>query len=210
MMSSIVVDHLHTEFEKDAGVGIAYIFCSYQPQQEQRPEDLLLSLLKQLVEERRAIPQNVKILYDCHRIKGTRPSLEEIVRELDSVIQLYSRVFIVIDALDEYYASSTEGQEELLNKVFYLQDKYKNLQGKYKLNVFATSRLVPEVMRRFEGCASKEIRAQDDDIESYINARIPQLLLSQISKHPSVQDSIRRDIIKAAGGMYIPYSTNIC
>src|SRR5436305_1061587 len=96
MMSSIVVDHLSAKFENDAGFGIAYIYCNYQPQQEQRPADLLSSLLKQLVQEQPAMPTDVKNLYEHHRAKGTRPSFDEIVRLLHSTIQLYSRVFIII------------------------------------------------------------------------------------------------------------------
>ena len=46
ILTSIIIDDLLTKFQNDASVGIAYVYCSYQPQQEQKPEDLLLSLLK--------------------------------------------------------------------------------------------------------------------------------------------------------------------
>ncbi|KAH8781602.1 hypothetical protein BGZ57DRAFT_977207, partial [Hyaloscypha finlandica] len=118
MISSIVMDHLNTKFVNDASVSIAYVYCNYQPQQEQKPADLLSSLLKQLAQKQPAMLIDVKNLYEHHRGKGTRPSIDDIIRVLDSAIRLYSRVFIIIDALDEYYASNSEGLNRFLLEVF--------------------------------------------------------------------------------------------
>ena len=202
MISSIVVDHLTAKFANNAGVGIAYIYCNYQPRQEQKPEDLLSGLLKQLSREQPVTPTGVRHLYERHSTKGTRPSFNEIVRALHSTVRLYSRVFIVIDALDEYRASNKEGQNRLLSEVFSLQ---KNAQ----LNLYATSRFISEITSQFNGCISKEIRAQDDDVLCYVNGRIPQLLQSQISKYPKIQDMIRSNLVKAVDGMYVNSSVNI-
>ena len=198
---SIVIDHLWTKFQNNSDIGIAYIYCNFQRQHEQGPEDLLSSLLKQLAQKQAATPTDVKTLYECHRTKGTRPSFDEIVKALQSTTRLYSRVFIIIDALDEYNFFN-KGYNRLLPEVF-------SLQTQAKVNLFATSRFVSEITSQFEGCMRKEIRAQDDDILSYVNRRIPQLLRSQISKHLQVQDAIRRDIVKAVDGMYALSSVTI-
>lgn len=198
MISSIVVNHLIAKFKNDPSVGITYIYCNYQPQQEQKPEDLFSSLLKQLAQKQPAVSTDLKKIYEHHKTKGTRPLFDEIVQALHSTIQLYSRVFIIIDALDEYHVSNKEGQKKLLLEVFSLQDQA-------QLNLFATSRFVSEIISQFDGCMLKEIRAQDDDVLCYINGRIPQLLRSQISKHPEVQHAIRRDTVKAANGVYVHF-----
>jgi Cdc6-like AAA superfamily ATPase len=101
ILTSIVVDDLNTRFSNDPTIGIAYIYCNFQRQDEQKAEDLLASLLKQLSQGRSSLPDNVKSLYDCYRDKRTRPSFDEILRTLQFVTGMYSRVFIVIDALDE-------------------------------------------------------------------------------------------------------------
>lgn len=198
MISSIVVNHLIAKFKNDHSVGIAYIYCNYQPQQEQKPEELFSSLLKQLAQKQPAASTDLKNFYEHHKTKGTRPLFDEIVQALHSTIQLYSRVFIIIDALDEYHVSNKEGQKKLLLEVFSLQDQA-------QLNLFATSRFVSEIISQFDGCMLKEIRAQDDDVLCYINGRIPQVLRSQILKHPEVQHTIRRDIVKAANGVYVHF-----
>jgi Cdc6-like AAA superfamily ATPase len=195
IITSIVVEYLQTEFLNDSSVGVAYIYCSYQPQQEPKTEDLVSSLLKQLARKRPVVPPDVKHLHEHHRTNGTRPSFDEIIEALHSTIKLFNRVFFVIDALDEYHALNIEGLRRLLSGVL-------TLQHQTPLNLLATSRFVAEITSQFEGCLLKEIQAQDDDVLSYINGRIPQLL-SHVLEHPDIQDTIRRDIVKAADGMYV-------
>ncbi|KAL1906533.1 hypothetical protein Sste5344_007701 [Sporothrix stenoceras] len=48
ILTSIVVDNLYTRFQNDPKVGIAYLYCNYRRQNEQKADDLLTSLLKQL------------------------------------------------------------------------------------------------------------------------------------------------------------------
>jgi len=195
MITSIVVDHLWTEFQNDANIGIAYLYCNYRQQQEQKAEDLMSSLLKQLAQEQLSVPEAVKDLYEHHRIKRTRPSFDEIVKTLHFTIGSYSRVFIIIDALDECHVSN-QGRDRLLSAVF-------SLQAQTQINLYATSRFVPEITSQFEGCMSKEIRAKDDDVLRYINGRIPQLLRSRISKYLDLQNAIRRQLVEAVDGMYL-------
>jgi hypothetical protein len=201
MITSIVVNHLRTEFQNDANIGIAYLYCNYRQQQEQKAEDLLASLLKQLAQEQVPVPADVKSLCESHRTKRTRPSFGEIVKVLHSIVRLHSKVFIIIDALDECSVSN-EGRNRFLSAIF-------DLQTQAQVNIFATSRFILEIMSQFEGCLSKEIRAQDDDILKYVNGRIPQLLRSRISKYPDLQDAVRKGVVKAVDGMYVHYSVSI-
>jgi len=198
-MSSIIIDYLRTEFDNEPGVGIAYIFCNYHSQHQEKPENLLSSLLKQLAHRQPTIPPDIVSLHKRHVTNGTIPTVDDIARILLSTINLYSRVFVVIDALDEYYTVDIEGQNKFLSELF-------SIQGQVRLNFFATSRFVSEIILRFDGYIWKEIRAQDNDVLRYIDGRIPQLLRSQMSKHPELRETIRRDVITAVDGMYVHYS----
>jgi hypothetical protein len=73
------------------------------------------------------------------------------------------------------------------------------------VNIFATSRFIPEIESQFEKCIWKEIRAQHDDILKYLDGRIPQLLRSQISKYRDLQDLIRGEVLNAVDGMYVRF-----
>jgi len=195
IITSIVVEHLNTKFENDASIGIAYLYCNFRQQQEQKPANLLASLLKQLVQEQLSVPESVKSLYERHKDKRTRPSFDEISNVLYSVVAGYSKTFIIIDALDECQASDGS-RKRLLSEIF-------NLQTKTGVNLFATSRFIPEIMTEFEGSVLLEIRASDDDVRRYLDGKMSQLR-PFVSRNFALQEEIKTEIIKAIDGMYVP------
>jgi hypothetical protein len=195
IMTSVVVDHLNTKFGNDNNISIAYLYFNYKRQQEQKPEDLLVSLLKQLVQKRPIVSETVKRLYEHHKDKGTRPSFDEISKALHSIITDYSRNFIIIDALDESQVSDG-GRRKFLSEIF-------NLQAKAGANLFATSRFIPDIMKEFEGSVSLEIRASDKDVERYLDGHMS-LLPSYVLRSHDLQEEIKTGIIKAVDGMYVP------
>jgi hypothetical protein len=197
IITSIVVEHLLGKFQNDTSVGAAYLYCSFRRQQQQKPADLLKSLLKQLVQEWPSMPEAMKSLYKHHKERHTRPSLNEILRILHSVVASYSRTFIIIDALDECQVSDG-GLRRFLSEIF-------NLQAKTGANLFATSRFIPGIIKEFEGRSkSLEIRASDEDIERYLHRHMSQLALF-VSRNPALQEKIKAEIIKAVDGMYVPF-----
>jgi Cdc6-like AAA superfamily ATPase len=194
IITSIVVEHLRKKFENAIGIGIAYLYCNFKRQQEQRPVDLLLSLLKQLVQERSSVPESVKSLYDRHKAKRTRPSLEEISNALHSVVLDFSTVFIIIDALDECQVSNG-GRTRFLTEIL-------NLQAKAAVNLFTTSRFAPEIEKEFKGSASLEIRANDEDVHRYLDSRISEAQ-SHILQRSDLREVIKAEIINSVDGMYV-------
>ncbi len=48
ILTSVVVDELTTRFQNDRSIWIAYLYCNFRRQDEQKAQDLLASLLKQL------------------------------------------------------------------------------------------------------------------------------------------------------------------
>jgi hypothetical protein len=190
MITSIIVEHLWTEFQNDIGIGIAYIYCNYRRQQEQKPVDLLESLLKQLVQKQHSMPETIKSLYERHNDIRTRPSLEEISEVLRSVVGNYSRVFIIIDALDE-----CQNPRRLLSEIF-------SLQVKTEVNLFVTSRFIPVIMKEFERSMFLEIRASDEDVLRYLDGHMPQLP-SIVYRNPRLQEEVKSTIVKAVDGMYV-------
>jgi hypothetical protein len=73
----------------------------------------------------------VKSLYDRHKAKRTRPSLEEISNALHSVVPDFSTIFIIIDALDECQVSNG-GRTKFLTEIL-------NLQAKAAVNLFTAA-----------------------------------------------------------------------
>jgi hypothetical protein len=195
IISAIVVDDLYMKFQQDSNVGIAYLYCNFKRTEEQELQDLLLSLLKQLAQGRSSIPDAVKLLYDRHNKNlPTRPSLDDISEALCSVIALYNKAFVVIDALDECQVS--DGcRSRFLSNIF-------NLQAQTGVKLFATSRPIPDIERLFTGCLSCEILATDEDVRRYLDNhmfRLPRFVAQSVE----LQEEVKSEICKAVNGMQV-------
>jgi Cdc6-like AAA superfamily ATPase len=193
ILTSIVIDDLSTRLQNDPSTGVAYIYCNFQRQDEQKISNLLASLLKQLAESQPSLPGSVKGLYDHYVAKRMLPSLEETSRALQSVAALYSRVFIIVDALDECQVS--DGcRARLLSEIF-------ALQAKTGANIFATSRRISNIEKEFEGSTLLEIRASEEDVRRYLGGHVLQLP-GFVTHRPKLQEEIMAAIVKAVDGMY--------
>jgi len=190
ILTSIVVKELSSRFSTDPGVGIAYLYCNFRQKHEQKAQDLLTSLLKQLSQERSTLPDSVKSLYDKHKEKQTRPSLDEISRTLQSVVGTYTRVIIIVDALDECQVSNG------CRKMFL--SEISSLQTKTGANLFATSRFIPDIAEKFNGSIKLEIRAHDDDVRQYLDGRILQSAQKLLETY---REEIKTQITKVVDGM---------
>lgn len=78
ILASIMIEKLSTRFHNNKSVGIAYIYCNFRRKDVQKEQDLLASLLKQLSQKQSPLPDSVKSLYNKHKERRTRPSLDEI------------------------------------------------------------------------------------------------------------------------------------
>ena len=192
ILAAVVIDELTTQFSNDPTTGIAYIYCNFRRQDEQKIDDLLASLLKQLAERQPSLPSSVKDLYDRHKTKRTRPLLDEILRSLQAVATTYSGVFIIVDALDECQVS--DGcRSRFISNIF-------NLQAKTGAKLFMTSRPIPDIEKQFKGCLSREILASDEDVQRYLEGHMSLLPTFVLSK-PDLQDEIKTGIIRTVEGM---------
>jgi Cdc6-like AAA superfamily ATPase len=192
IQTSIVVKDLVRRFEDSTTVGIAYLYCNFQRQQGQKPEQLLANLIKQLAQHQKTFPRSVQELYDRHQQRNTRPLLEELSASLQSVGGSYSRVFIVVDALDECQ-DANGNRTKLLDHLF-------GAQSKIGLNLFATSRPIPAIMKRFKDCLSKEIRPTREDIFNVLDKSMS-CLPDFVADDIGLQNEIKEGIESAVEGM---------
>lgn len=196
IITSIVVNDLIRRFAADSSTGIAYIYCNFRWKDEQKIDDLLLSLLKQLAQGQSSLAESVKDLHNRHEGKRTQALRDEISRTLRSVAIMYSRVFIIVDALDECQVS--DGcRIGFLSEIFQLRDKI-------GANIFVTSRDNWEIKKLFRESISLEIRASDEDLQLYLSDRLSKTQCL-VGCRPEQLDEIKAAIIKAVRGMYAPF-----
>jgi Cdc6-like AAA superfamily ATPase len=191
MIAAIAVDYLWKTFQND-NVGIASVYCSYKGQESQTTTELVAAILKQLIQERPMFGEPVAALYKRHADRRTRPSLDEILTALNSVINCYSKVYIILDGLDECTDSNGTRSEFLAN--------LHSLQTKTGTSLMATSRFVPRIAQSFKGFPVLEIRAKDADVKQFVAGqmnRLPNCVQRNIDLQLEIQDRI----VQAVDGM---------
>jgi ankyrin repeat domain-containing protein 50 len=188
------VNYLERSFEGE-NVAIAYVYFSYKELEDQTDVNLIASLLQQLVQRKPFISDDVSSLYYHHIEKRTRPTLGEWCKLLNSEVNQLSKVFIVIDALDEC-SESNGTRDSFLAEVRKLQPA---------VHLFITSRHTGSIEHEFEKAAHLEIRANDADVRKYLEHRTanePQLV-RHIKKDPALRETIINSLVEKAKGMYV-------
>ncbi|KAI0593266.1 ankyrin repeat-containing domain protein [Biscogniauxia sp. FL1348] len=116
------------------------------------------------------------------------------MRALESVSEGFSRIFILIDALDE--CQSTDGCRDRFTFALF------TLQNKPGIKIFATSRFITDIQSHFISSMTLEIRAHEDDIQLYLEDHISQLP-EFIQHSPNLKREIKTEICRAADGMFL-------
>jgi hypothetical protein len=191
MMAAITVDHLHNNVETQ-DVGVAYLYCDYRRQADQNVPDLLAAILKQLVQDRPSIVQPLSSLYDHHRVRGTRLSLHETLSTLQSVLSHLSKVYVVIDALDE--CSNQDGTRNQLLKFC------RKFEEQTDLRLMVTSRHIPDIVDEFAGVPQLDVRASNADVKQYVVGKVKQLARC-VQRDGDLQELIQRKMVEVVDGM---------
>ncbi|KXX79489.1 Ankyrin repeat domain-containing protein 65 [Madurella mycetomatis] len=85
ILTAIIINKLITDFSDNRKIGLLYLYCGFRRSDEQKLEDLLASLLKQLAQGHSSLPESMKSLYDKHEKDRARQSFNEILSTLRSV-----------------------------------------------------------------------------------------------------------------------------
>ncbi|KAK5991992.1 hypothetical protein PT974_05388 [Cladobotryum mycophilum] len=168
ILTSLVVDCLQQHGRKNNGlIGLAFIYCEFIKRHYQRTIDILSNFIKQLVQYLPQIPTVIRMLYkkfkDIPASSRSNRDVPEFIKALGSLISNdLGKAFIVIDALDECGDANA-----LLKEVI-------PLSSDKKVKLFATSRPNDEFAERFDRGLSMHVSANADDVQSYIQGRLPE------------------------------------
>lgn len=181
--------------KQNSTAAVIYLFCSYKEGETQTAQNLIASLLKQVLERRRVLSQDIRNLHERHLQRQTRPSLDEISPLLMKELQTYSPVFVIIDALDEC-ADRNNTRAALLAQIQKLPQNSR---------VLITSRYSPKIEENFKDVPAIDIRATDDDVKRYIEGRIKRepKLAKHIRSDPTLMDDIVTIVVENCQGMYV-------
>ena len=181
------------------GIVVACVYCDFNAQNQQSATGLLGVLLKQVVSALEPIPDEIQRAFEISkgRVGGRRPLLPDIIDMLARSVSSLHRVFICIDALDEFPAKH---RPELWGSIQQIVRKCPNTR------VFLTGRLHirDEVQKYFHEAAEMlGISPRGNDIESYLRMRLgrdPEL----DAMDEELEIDILRIIPEVISGMCVP------
>ncbi|KAJ7576491.1 ankyrin repeat-containing domain protein [Mycena floridula] len=195
MLVSTAVDHLKNEIGRP-DVGVACIFFDYKTSSSQSVTDIFGSVIRQLLIDCSDIPNSLKSLHTSFQSRKSRTtSLDAMAAALQSQIQLYSRVYLVVDALDE---CSVDIRDDFTSTI-------RSLTESGHLSVLITSRDIPTIAQEFTNETRFDVRAHDDDVLSYIRYRIRResRLKTMIKRDATLEPEIVTRVTKKAAGMFL-------
>ncbi|KAJ7194542.1 hypothetical protein GGX14DRAFT_328154, partial [Mycena pura] len=196
MLASIVVEELRKHYLQP-GVGVACIFCDYNKGGAQTITALIGSLLRQLMTSGSAVPDSLSSLYNCFKSRLSHADLSDLTSALRSQLQLYSRVYLVIDALDE---CSDSTRDQFVSTIHALAESD-------CLHVLITSRDISSVVQEFinDSTPRIDIRANEEDIHTYIKHRLrsERKLTRLVESNEALQNDIVARVTEKASGMFL-------
>lgn len=189
------MDHLERTIVEE-NVAIACIFFKYKEQESQSLEPLIASLVQQLLQKRSSLPEELRLIYKEHEKRKTYPSLERLSTMLRIVAETFSKVYIVIDALDE--CSDSNG-----NRSKFIKEMLKHGENMKTMRFLFTSRPMASFESEFTKDEWIEIRASNKDISKYVQDRIrtEPRLIRNVKTDPNLRDAIIDTIVEKANGM---------
>ena len=191
VLANIICDDLNDHYREDGDKQVIKIFFDYI---HKRPRQQYLAGLWKQLAARRPFQDNELTMLDKIYVKqGTRPNEDRWKEMLSQEVRRYTKVFIVIDALDE---------AQLENPLQFMEELIDVLPT---ANVLITTR--PEFNIHDTNIKSKiiplEIKAHKKDLLEYVQGRVTRskALLNLIQKKPQLGDSIRNQVLENAKGM---------
>jgi hypothetical protein len=147
--------------------------------------------LHQLVLQKPILHRELTALHKGHTRNKTRLTLGECTKLLQAAVGCFSRVRIVIDALDEC-PEADQARQSLLEEIGKLD----------RVSVLVTSRNVP-IQSELRSATRLDVRANDLDIIKYLEERMSMSdrIKKFAEKDSTLLDTIKHAILEKAKGM---------
>ncbi|KAF2627576.1 ankyrin, partial [Macroventuria anomochaeta] len=199
ILSSTIIEHLLQHCNNDTRMVTAYFYFDFNDTQKQNPELMLRSLLCQLLRRSAATPKGVDALFLACGNGQRQPSLHTLLEITPQVMQQFTQVYLVLDALDE----CAQRQE--------LMDVLETVAGWQldNMHLLMTSRKERDIESSLESYVKEEdtICLQrdvvDKDIQRYVQQRLSDdKTLTKWNKDPAIRQEIEAALMHGARGMF--------
>ncbi|KAH6902662.1 ankyrin repeat-containing domain protein [Coprinopsis sp. MPI-PUGE-AT-0042] len=189
ILVSIAINYLE-KVEETSGGSFCLAFIYFRYSEPLSIQDILESLVQQIVERHSDFIALVENLYAKHKHERTTPSQYDLVRLLSELVKNGKTIFVVLDALDELAVQDRPILLELLASV--------------EVKLFITSRPLETLQQNFSQAQFVKIEAHPSDIDLHIKEslrRNPDL--KELVEGCEFENWIIETIHEKYGGMFL-------
>jgi hypothetical protein len=177
-----------------------YFYFDFNDARKQDPELMLRSLLSQLLQASSKLPKSIDALFSACGDGQQQPALHSLLQVTSQVIQHFTHVYVVLDALDE-----CTKRQELMNLLETMAEwQHKNV------HLLMTSRKERDIETSLENYVEErnslclQSHIVDDDIQRYVRQRLSQdKALAKWNKDAAVREEIEDVLMQGARGMFV-------
>ncbi|KAK7724801.1 hypothetical protein SLS63_008495 [Diaporthe eres] len=178
-------------------VRIACAYCEYKEAATQNVQNLIMGLWRQLIDpsaEHSSLTTKLWTDMDSGQKQRGEVRTGRLLEIVKAEMQKSSRIFFLVDALDKFPEAS---QQELISSL-------NSLQSKTHCNLMVTSRKLDSIARIFDKDPEIQIDAQNDDLVTYITARIQEAPFQKIKqKYTAMETDVLKEVIPKCDKMFL-------
>ncbi|KAF0329084.1 ankyrin repeat protein [Colletotrichum asianum] len=154
ILFSTIIEYLQSRFRNDPTVGVSYLILSFHRQHEHNPRNILGNILQQMYSALPAAHTAIMEAYHNHNNGTSLMSISEIIQCLRYITSRLTRVYLLVDGLDEYHRDG--GYHDTLLTAFLELHKIANIK------FLATCVPTSEITHHFPSAMVIEIEAEED------------------------------------------------
>ncbi|EAU86880.2 ankyrin repeat domain-containing protein 50 [Coprinopsis cinerea okayama7 len=188
VLASTIIDDLLPLEEDYERTCVLFVYSRYT--EPLSVTDIIKSLIKQCIERNHDLAGVVAPTYSKHKLEGTEPSVDELVRLLRTLESYFDRVYYVIDGVDEAHLDVRFDLIQVINKL--------------KGNIMLTSRPLDDLGGDLSHAVFCTLTAQDSDIELHMEEKLGRFKqLGRVLDQNDCRKEILEQIIEKAEGMFL-------
>jgi Cdc6-like AAA superfamily ATPase len=190
-LASLIIDDLQQRYHHDITTAISFFYCDSKRSRDSNLNTYLSTLLVQLV---RALPGSaLDELQLRYEIPSSFISAEDLLSCFEMVNKHLTRIFIVVDAMDEF--SEFAGyQRDFTNALT-------RIQRETGASILMTSRSTLHSMEQLQNMSSLKVIAQQQDLATFVKSQIHRLP-GFVSERPKLVNETVIAVVQRSQGMY--------
>lgn len=174
--------------DQDGSRIVLFAYFRHDTQSHQKIPNVLASLLHQVVRIKRHISDELHNLYEAFSSSGIIPAPDRIINILRLELSVFRKVFVVVDALDEYSTETYSLTHDLVSHLERL-DARLLITSRHRVDFTPTT------------FSSLDISANAADIRIMVLDHVKGNLAKIINHTPSLSEEIVNTVVAKAEGM---------